>query len=308
MPQVVALFGPTASGKSAVALALAERLGGEIVSADAMQCYRGLPLLTNQPTAEEQARVPHHMVAVWEPHEEGDVVRYAAAARAAIDDVLARGRVAIVAGGTGLYLRAALAEFEPPPEAPPGLRARLLAAAGPHLHARLRALDPAAAARVHPNDTRRVVRALELVALGHSLAPAGDDELWTGSMRHPTLLVELDVPRAELHRRIAARTRAMLDGGVVEEVAALLARPRPPSATFDRAHGLDDVRALLGGRIDRATCERLLTERTRQYAKRQQTWLRRLPGLQPVAATGPPHEVAARIAALVAGAPLPSSA
>jgi tRNA dimethylallyltransferase len=248
------------------------------------------------------------MVAVWDPAEEGDVVRYAAGARAAVDGILARGRVAVVAGGTGLYLRAALAELDPPPEAPPGLRERLAAGAGPALHARLRALDPAAAARVHPNDTRRVVRGLELAALGHSLAPSGEDELWTGSMRHPTLLVALQVPRTELRRRIAARTRAMLDGGVVEEVAALLAARRPPSATFARAHGLDDVRALLEGRIDRATCERLLTERTRQYAKRQETWLRRLPGVRLVDATAAPAEVAARIAALAAGSPLPSSA
>ena len=311
MTSVVALFGPTASGKSAVAVALAERIGGEVVSADAMQCYRGLPILTNQPPAADLARVPHHCVAVWDPSEEGDVMRYAAMARAAIDDVLARGRVPIVAGGTGLYLRAAVADLEPPPEPPAGLRERIAAGASDAaLHARLHALDPGAAARLHPHDRRRVVRALELVALGHTLVPAGDDELWSDATRHPTLFVGLDVPRAELHRRIAERTRAMLDGGVVEEVRALLARPEPVSSTFARAHGLSDVIELLEG-APRAACEQRLVERTRQYAKRQQTWLRRLSRVHLVDGTLAVNEAAAQIDVLLAAererSPLPSA-
>jgi len=270
---VVALFGPTASGKSAVAVALAERIGGEVVSADAMQCYRGLPILTNQPPAADLARVPHHCVAVWDPSEEGDVMR--------------------------------------PPEPPAGLRERIAAGASDAaLHARLHALDPGAAARLHPHDRRRVVRALELVALGHTLVPAGDDELWSDATRHPTLFVGLDVPRAELHRRIAERTRAMLDGGVVEEVRALLARPEPVSSTFARAHGLSDVIELLEG-APRAACEQRLVERTRQYAKRQQTWLRRLSRVHLVDGTLPVNEAAAQIDVLLAAererSPLPSA-
>ncbi len=164
-PRVVAILGPTASGKSDVALALADRLGrAELVSADAMQCYRGLPILTNQPTAADVERAPHHLVGIWGLDHEGDVAQYAAAAHGAIDAVLARGATPIVVGGTGLYLRAALARLELPPEPPAGLREGLEAAYdadGPAAaHARLAALDPAAAARVHPNDRRRVVRAL----------------------------------------------------------------------------------------------------------------------------------------------------
>ena len=154
-----------------------------------------------------------------------------------------------------------------------------------------------------------MVRALELAELGASLAPAGDDALWTSATRHPTAARRpCSVPRAELHRRIEARTRAMLDGGVVEEVQALLAGPRPVSATFARAHGLQDVAALLAGEIDRATAEERLNARTRQYAKRQETWLRRLPGVHLVDGTRRPAETAARIAAVLAAAPLPSGA
>ena len=143
-------------------------------------------------------------------------MRYAALAHAAIDDVLARGRVPIVAGGTGLYLRAALAELDLPPEPPPGLRERLAAGASDAaLHARAaRRSTPAPPPGCTPTTAAACVRALELVALGRSLVPAGDDDLWSGTTRHPTLLVGLEVPRAELHRRIAERTRAMLDGGV----------------------------------------------------------------------------------------------
>src|SRR5690242_16324877 len=173
-PRVVALFGPTASGKSGAALALAAHTGGEIVSCDAMQLYRGLPLLTNQPAAAERARVRHHLVAEWPLDREGDVAQYAAAAHAAIDAVLQRPRTPIVVGGTGLYLRAALTDLALPPQPPPDLRERLAAAydrdGAAAAHARLATLDPAAAARVHPNDRRRVVRALELAELGSSLA------------------------------------------------------------------------------------------------------------------------------------------
>jgi tRNA dimethylallyltransferase len=278
----VAVFGATASGKSAAALDLAERLGGEIVSADAMQLYAGLPLLSNQPSDEDRVRVPHHLVGIWPLTAEGDVARYAAAAHAAIDDVVARGRVAVVAGGTGLYLRAALADLELPPQPPTGLRERIggeYDADPDAAYARLEAADPAAAARVHRNDRRRVVRALELSELGQSLHPGDDDRLWATSYRHPTRIVGLRVDRAELHRRIQARTEAMFAAGVVEEVRAAVALGEP-SATAARALGLAEIRDVIAGTTSADEACRRLVERTRQYARRQEIWMRRIPGIE----------------------------
>ena len=296
---VVAIFGPTASGKSAVAIALAERIGGEIVSCDAMQLYRGLPILTNQPPASDLARAPHHLVAVWGTDHSGSVAEYAGLAHEAVDAVLARGRTPVVCGGTGLYLRAALAEMPLPPRVPDVERSRfeeLYDGAGAEAaHARLVAADPAAAVAVHPNDRRRVVRALELHAAGSSLA-RHRDTLWSDDVRHPTTLIGLEVPAAAVSERIERRTRAMFAGGVVEEVRAARAAG-PFSRTAERIHGLQDVTGLLEGRIDRAEAERRLVVRTRRYAKRQRTWMRRLPGLRLVDADREPAAVAAEIEA-----------
>jgi tRNA dimethylallyltransferase len=296
---VVAIFGPTASGKSAVALELAARIGGEIVSCDAMQLYRGLPILTNQPHAAELARTAHHLVAVWGTDHAGSVAEYAELAHTAIDDVLARGRTVVVCGGSGLYLRAALADMPLPPQVPDADRARFErlydgegAAAA---HARLASADPAAAVAVHPNDRRRVVRALELHAAGSTLAP-DHDRLWGEDARHPTTVIGLDVPAATVAERVDRRTRAMFDRGVVDEVGAAR-RAGPFSATAERIHGLQDVTALLEGRIDRPEAERRLALRTRRYAKRQRTWMRRLPGLRLVDADRDAASVAAEIGA-----------
>ncbi len=296
---VVAIFGPTASGKSAVALELAARIGGEIVSCDAMQLYRGLPILTNQPDAAELARVPHHLVAEWGTDHAGSVAEYAGLAHAAVDDILARGRTPVVCGGSGLYLRAALADMPLPPQVPDADRAafeQLYDGEGATAaHARLAAADPAAAVAVHPNDRRRVVRALELHAAGSTLAPERD-RLWGDDGRHPTRVIGLGVPAATVAERIDLRTRAMFDRGVVDEVRA--AREAGPfSATAERIHGLQDVTDLLQGRIDRAEAERRLAVRTRRYAKRQRTWMRRLPGLRLVDADRDAPAVAADIEA-----------
>jgi tRNA dimethylallyltransferase len=294
---VVAIFGPTASGKSAVAVALAERIGGEIVSCDAMQLYGGLPVLTNQPDPADLARAPHHLVGVWPTDHAGSVAEYAALAHAAIDAIVARGRTPVVCGGSGLYLRAALAEMPLPPRVPEAQRARfeeLYDGEGADAaHARLVAADPAAAVAVHPNDRRRVVRALELHAAGSSLAP-DRDSLWAEDTRHPTTVIGLAVPAATVADRIERRTRAMFAGGVVEEVRAARAAG-PFSLTAERIHGLQDVTALLEGRIDRAEAERRLIVRTRRYAKRQRTWMRRLPGLRVVDADRESAAVAAEI-------------
>ena len=304
---VVAIFGPTASGKTAVAVRLAHLIGpAEIVSADSMQIYRGLEAITNQPTMDEREGVPHHLLGCVEPDEPYDVVRYADAAHAAIDGILARGATPIVAGGSGLYLRAALADIDFPPPAGEERRRRLrdeVAASGPEAaHARLTAVDPAAAARIDPADARRIVRALELAEAGASLAPMGDHALWTTATRRPTRLFGLVVDRAELRRRIDARTPALLERGAAQ-VRDLLAAPDGLSDTAARAHGVDDIRALLASEIDEEECERRLATRTRQYAKRQDTWRRRLPALEPVPADGDADEVARAIAARLADEP-----
>ena len=288
---IAAVFGPTASGKTDVAEALADRIGGELVSADAMQMYEGLPILTNQ------SERPARLVAVWPLSHEASVAEYQSLAHEAIDEILASGRTPVVVGGTGLYLRAAIGGLDLPPPAPPELRARIEEAydrLGPEpAHATLAARDPQAAARVHPNDRRRVVRALELVELGHSLAP-GRDHLWSEEARHPTTVVGLDVPRDELVRRIEARTEAMVERGVEQEVRRALERPISPTARA--IHGLADF-----AELPRDQAIEAYNRRVRRYAGYQRKWMRRIPGLIAVRADRPPDETAAEIAGILAG-------
>jgi tRNA dimethylallyltransferase len=286
--RVIGLFGPTASGKSDVAAAITELLPAEVVSADAMQVYEGLPILTNR------SPHPERLVGIWPLSHLASVGEYAPLAHAAVDEILAAGRTALVEGGTGLYFRAALAELELPPAPKTGARERwgeLYDEAGDEAaHARLGELDPGAAARIHPHDRRRVVRALELAEVGHSLVPRRDN-LFGGAWRHPTFLVGLDVDKRELDRRIAVRTRRMFDAGVEEEVRrALLA---DPSTTARKIIGLDEVATL-----PREAAIEALIMRTRRYAAYQRKWLRRLEGLVIVAADRPPEEIAAEIVAL----------
>ena len=206
---VVAIFGPTASGKTAVAERVAERLGGEVVSADSMQAYRGLPILTAQPVR------PTRLVGIWPLSHEGSVAEYAGLAHAAIDELLAADRTPVLAGGTGLYLRAALAELDVPPAPSAEQRShweRVYDRLGAErAHAELAARDAEAAERLHPNDRRRVVRALELTALGSRLPSA--ERLWTEETRHPTIVFGLDLSREALAERIEARVRAMFAAG-----------------------------------------------------------------------------------------------
>jgi tRNA dimethylallyltransferase len=283
----VALFGPTASGKSAVAEEIARRIPAELVSADAMQAYRGLPILTNQ--ADYRTR----LVAIWELGHEGSIAEYQRLAHEAIDEILAAGRTPVVVGGTGLYLRAALVELKLPPPPPPGERARFERLydrlGGERAHTLLAERDPASAQAVHANDRRRVVRALELAEAGSSLRPVAD-RLWSGETRHPTMIFGLEVPREEVTRRIAERTRAMFERGVEEEVRRALTRP--VSSTARSIHGLRDI-----AELPREQALETLIVRTRRYAAYQRKWMRRIPGLVPVAADRLPGEVAEEIVA-----------
>ena len=278
---VVAIFGPTASGKTAVAEAVAERIPAELVSADAMQAYRGLPILTNQSDA--------RLVAIWPLDHEGSVGEYAQLAHAAIDEILAAGRTPVVVGGTGLYLRAALAELRLPPRSSERQRWEELydERGGEAAHARLAELDPAAAALVHPNDRRRVVRALELAEVGDSLTPE-EDRLWSEETRHPTLMVGLEVPKDELERRIELRIREMLDAGAAEEARRALAGPI--SETARKTLGLEEAATL-----PREEALEALVVRTRRYAAYQRKWMRRIPGLVSVRADRPVGEIADEI-------------
>jgi tRNA dimethylallyltransferase len=279
--RVLALFGPTASGKTAVAGILRRELGAEVISADSAALYDGLPVLTAAPG------YPAQLVGIVPLAEDVSVGRYQQLAHAAIDAA----DTPLVVGGTGLYFRAALSELAIPPR---GRREHWQAEVdrlGPEAaHALLAERDPAAAARVHENDRRRVVRALELAETGHSLAPA-DDRLWTDDTRYPTRIVALDLPLDELDRRIAVRTQAMAAAGAAEEAARAWARPL--SETARKVLGLEEFATLpIEDAVERVTAA------TGRLARYQRKWLRRMRGVVTLDANRPPEEIAADIVAL----------
>jgi tRNA dimethylallyltransferase len=297
--RICVVAGPTASGKTSLAVALARRAGGEVVNADSQQVYRGLDVGTAKPTPAERAAAPHHLLDVAEPGEGMDAARFVALADAAIADVAARGRVPIVAGGTGLYLRALLHGVVAAPGRDPALRARLEqeAARGGRsaLHARLAAVDPAAAARIRPNDLVRIVRALEIAAGGvlpselhaaHAFRPD----------RYDAVLLALDPPRAELHARIDARVREMFAGGILDEARALLARSGgtlPPRLPIGYAEAVACVR----GELPLEEAIRRVQVAHRRYARRQIVWLRAERGVEWVRPPADVESLARRVAA-----------
>jgi tRNA dimethylallyltransferase len=280
-PRVVCLVGPTASGKSALGLDVAERLGAEIVSADSRQIYRRLDIGTAKPTAAERARVAHHCLDLVEPDVVFDAARWRAAAAEAIADIHRRGRVPLVIGGSGLYLRALLRGLCPAPPRAPALRAALehmVAARGaPAAHRGLAAIDAAAAARIAPEDAVRIVRALE-VGLATGVPLSG----WQARHRFadaPYDALAIGLARAvdELDARIAARVRAMMAAGFLDEVRGLRRRGLGPEAPGLAAVGYREILTCLeGGLAPEAAADRI-TRATRRFAKRQRTWFRREP-------------------------------
>jgi tRNA dimethylallyltransferase len=277
LSQVLAIFGPTASGKTAVAEAVAERIPAELVSADAMQVYRGLPILTNQ--------APARLVGIWPLDHEASVGEYQELAHSAIDEILVSNRTPVVVGGTGLYLRAALADLKLPPAPEPGARKRwerLYDGEGAeHAHGLLAELDPEGAAAVHPNDRRRVIRGLELAGRQRQR-----DRLWADETRHPTVIFGLDLLKEELERRIVERAQAMFRAGVRREVEQALAETL--SGTARHAHGLADI----AENPDDVAAMKTLVAHTRRYAAYQRKWMRRIPGLVSLPANRPPGEIA----------------
>jgi tRNA dimethylallyltransferase len=282
--RIIALFGPTGVGKTAVAVALGEQLRarGEdpvAVSADALQVYSGLEILTGVASASERAALEHRLVSFLPIDATFSVGQYAELAHAEIDGLLANGRQPLVVGGTGLYFRAALSELDLRPPPPEAVRERWLGElerqGAPRLHALLATRAPWAAEGIDPNDRQRIVRALELLDLGELEPPEGPSQLWSEELRRPTLLVGLTMEREALYAAIDARVEAILAAGAREEVQR--AHAAGASETARKALGFEE---LLASDVEG------MKRRTRNYAKRQLTWLRKLPGVRIIDVTG----------------------
>jgi tRNA dimethylallyltransferase len=258
---------------------LARELDGEIVNADAFQLYRGLEVLTAAPSAEEQQQVPHHLFGVIDPVETMDAGKYLRLAQPVIGEIQSRGKTPVIVGGSGLYLKFLTHGPSPLPQGDAGLRAELDARPLEDLVAHLRQLDPVEASRTALQNRRYVSRALEICLLTGNKASDLRDQWETRNRDRTTSLRGLVIRRTreDLHARIALRTRAMLDGGAIEEVAAL----SHASATCVKAIGFREIQSLLSGHLDRSACEDLINAATRQYAKRQETWFRREAWLEP---------------------------
>ena len=280
-PTVLALVGPTGAGKTHTAIALCDALGAEIVSMDSMQIYRGMDIGTAKPTAAERAQAVHHMIDVADPREIFTVSMYRDMAAGVIDDILARGRLPMLVGGTGLYLNALSYEMNLGEDgADRALREKLKAIAGEpgglqRLHEHLAAVDPLSAARLHPNDVRRVVRAIEIYeTTGRPMSSMDGDTRREGPYR--MLVYGLSLPREQMYARINARVDQMMADGLVDEVRALLAQgvePRREGGAM-QAIGYKEIVAALRGETDMDTAVALIKQSSRRYAKRQWTWFR----------------------------------
>jgi tRNA dimethylallyltransferase len=274
-PPVVAVVGPTATGKTALAVALAHRLGGEVVNADSMQLYRGMDIGTAKPDLAERDGVPHHLLDLWHVRQASSVAEYRGLARAEIDRLRAAGTIPLLVGGSGLYIRAVLDELEFP-GTDAALRARLeeeLAAVGPAvLHERLATLDPAAAAAVLPSNGRRIVRALEVIQLTGGPFRA---QLPEPQPHYPAVVVGLDRDPVGLDERVAARVDRMWAAGFVEEVAALAADGLREGPTASRALGYAQVLAQFDGELSPDEARERTVSTTRRFVRRQRSWFRR---------------------------------
>ena len=302
--------GPTASGKSALAHAAARELGGEIVVADPFQRYRGLEIAADSPSAHERAEVPYHAVGDLALTERSTAAGFARLAHGAIDDAIARGRVPVVSGGTGLYVRAAIASLGFPADADPEVRAwaeELVRRDPAAALAELRSRDAVAADRVDAANPRRLARALEIAATGGGGGPRG--ALWSPDARRPTLLLGLSRPRAELDRRIAARVERELADGLVAELTAAMATPGVSREAL-QVIGAREVAAMAAGQLAAADLPGRLAARTRRLARKQLTWLRKTPDVVSVEIGDAPAETALpRVLALWRGGggdPVPS--
>ena len=280
-PKVVCIVGPTGCGKTGLGVALAERLGGEVVSCDSMQLYRGMVIGTAAPTEAETRGVPHHMVGVIDPREDYSVARYAADAAECVDGILARGKLPILVGGTGLYLDALLRGHGYAPGTTGGETRRLLERrwddeGGEVLFAELRSIDPESAAALHPNDKKRVIRALEVYReTGKTMSRHNADARLVPPRYEPVYLGLAYADREEMKRIIDLRVDRMVAQGLFDEVRALVESGVPRTATAMQAIGYKECLGCLAGECTQDEAVAEIKLRSRQYAKRQLTWLRR---------------------------------
>ncbi|WP_240372935.1 tRNA (adenosine(37)-N6)-dimethylallyltransferase MiaA [Brevibacterium zhoupengii] len=285
----ITIAGATATGKSDLALNLAEHLGGEIINTDSMQFYRGMDIGTAKLPADQRRGITHHLIDILDVREEANVQTFQRQAREAIADIRTRGKRPILVGGSGLYVRAATDRMEFP-GTDPEVRARIESEVeadrwGRHRH--LQEIDPAAAAKITPNDSRRIVRALEVIELTGRPFSA---QLPDYQAIEPTIHLGLSVERKILHERIASRVEAMWEQGWVDEVRSLLERGLAEGRTASRAIGYAQIQQHLAGELDRDGAQEQTTIRTRQFARRQDTWFRRDPRIVWIDATAGDHE------------------
>jgi tRNA dimethylallyltransferase len=286
-PPIWVILGPTASGKSALAMGLAERVGGEILSVDSMQVYRGMDVGTAKPTAAERAAVRHHLLDLVTPDQTFAVARFVEEADAAIADAARRGVPLIATGGTPLYYKALFEGLFEGPGADEAVRDRLRERSNEELHARLAEVDPPAAARIHANDHKRLVRALEVYELTGQPISSFQTHWANPQPRHPAVWVGLDWDKEAINRRINARTKAMLAGGWVEEVRGLLAAYPELSKTAAEATGYRELIDHVRGKLPLEDAAEQIKIATRQLARRQMKWFRRFPGVRWVAGDQP---------------------
>ncbi|MFO0891023.1 MAG: tRNA (adenosine(37)-N6)-dimethylallyltransferase MiaA [Isosphaeraceae bacterium] len=299
--RAIYLTGPTASGKTAIGVHLARRLDAEVVALDSMTLYRGMDIGTAKPMLEERGGIPHHLIDVLDPWESASVARYRRWAEEAVRDIERRGRRVLFVGGTALYLKTLLRGLFEGPGADPLVRSRLEQEAeregAPEMHRRLSGLDPILAARLHPNDLRRIVRALEVLELtGQPLSRLQREHDRPAPEAVPVFALER--PRAELYERINRRVDLMFEAGLVDEVRRLQAGPRPLSGVAAQGVGYREVIVMLEGKAGLPETVDLVRTRSRQFAKRQATWFRGLEEVRPFPISGDedPGVIADRLA------------
>ena len=277
---LIALTGPTAVGKTALSIALAKALGGEIISADSMQVYRHMDIGTAKITAAEMQGVPHHLINILEPEENFDAMQFQKLAKQAIAEIQARGKVPILVGGTGFYLRTVLYEVPFSEESRDEsvhvlLERRRQEEGSAALYAELQRVDPAAAAQIHPHNEKRVLRALEYFLSSGERISRHNAEARARQSPYALFYFVLDMEREQLYRRIDARVETMFQGGLVEEVRSLAARGVPRTATSMQGIGYHELFDYLDGKTDLLSCKERIKLDTRHFAKRQLTWFRR---------------------------------
>jgi tRNA dimethylallyltransferase len=275
-PRLVVIVGPTGAGKTRLAMALAEHVGGEVVSADSQQVYVGMDIGTGKVSADERARVPHHLLDVVRPDEDMTAVRFSELAEAAIAEIAAREKPVIVCGGTGLYVRTLLLGLFDGPPASPELRAELQQRPTPELYAELLQVDPAAAQKIERNDAKRIIRALEVFRLTGEQMSVHQAKHDHRSLppRYPAQVVGVAPEREELYRRIDARVDQMIADGLEREVETLRMAGFTPPLRSQQAIGYSELHDLCEGRVDRARAIELIKRNSRHYARRQVSWYR----------------------------------